>query len=84
MKNDTGEWCDFHKIPWHNINECRSKQSLVIEVKYMELNLDLKSSPKNIENRQIIDTDPTAIVATAIIQLEKPIDPEEKERLLHS
>jgi hypothetical protein len=24
-KKDTGKWCDFHKIPWHDTNECRSK-----------------------------------------------------------
>jgi hypothetical protein len=26
MKKDTGKWCDFHKLPWHNTNECLSKQ----------------------------------------------------------
>jgi hypothetical protein len=25
MKKDTGKWCDFHNIPWHNTDECRSK-----------------------------------------------------------
>jgi hypothetical protein len=25
MKKDTEKWCDFHKIPWHNTDECRSK-----------------------------------------------------------
>jgi hypothetical protein len=24
-KEDTGKWCDFQKIPWHNTDECRSK-----------------------------------------------------------
>jgi hypothetical protein len=24
-KKDTGKWCDFQKIPWHNTDECRSK-----------------------------------------------------------
>ena len=24
-KKDTGKWSDFHKHPWHNTDECRSK-----------------------------------------------------------
>jgi hypothetical protein len=51
MKNNIGKWCDFHKIPWHNTNECRSKNSLVVEVKDTEPNPDSKSNPKNIETR---------------------------------
>ena len=35
-KKDTRKWCDFHKIPWHNIVDCRSKHTLVAEVKASE------------------------------------------------
>jgi hypothetical protein len=83
-KKDTGKWCDFHKIPWHNTDECRSKQSLVVEIKDKELNPDSESDSENIDRRQIIDTDPTAIVATTTIQPEEPTDPEEGEHLFHS
>jgi hypothetical protein len=39
-KKDTGKWRDFHKNPWHNIADCRSKQSLVVKVKASESNAD--------------------------------------------
>jgi hypothetical protein len=32
-KKDMGKWCKYHKIPWHNTDECRSKQSLMVELK---------------------------------------------------
>jgi hypothetical protein len=44
----------------------------------------LIQNSENIDRRQIIDIDPTAIVATATIQPEEPTDPEEGERLFHS
>ena len=84
MKNDTRKWCDFHKIPWNNTDECRSKQSLVVEIKDKELNPDSESDSKNTGKRQIIDADPTAILATAAIQPEEPTDPKERKHLFHS
>jgi hypothetical protein len=57
-KKETEKWGDFHKIPWHNTDECRSKHSLVVEIKDKELNPD----SENTDRIQIIDTDPTAIV----------------------
>jgi hypothetical protein len=83
-KKDTRKWCDFHKIPWHNTDECHSKQSLVVEIKDKEPNPDSKYDSKNTGKGHIIDADPTAIVATAAIQPKEPIDPEEGEHLFHS
>jgi hypothetical protein len=40
----------------------------VVEVKDKEPNPDSEYDPKNIENRQIIDADPTASITTATIQ----------------
>jgi hypothetical protein len=46
-KKDTEKWCDFHKIPWHNTDECRSKNSLVAEIKEKESNPDLEYDSEN-------------------------------------
>jgi hypothetical protein len=80
MKKETEKWCDFHKIPWHNTDECRSKQSLVVEIKDKELN----PNSENTDRRQIIDTNPTVVVATTTIQPEESTNPEEGERIFHS
>ena len=74
MNKDTGKWYDFHKIPWHNTDECHTKQSLVAEMKSSELDPDSDSNSKMDKGKQIIDTKPSATVATTKIQ---PEDPEE-------
>jgi hypothetical protein len=84
MKKDTGKWCDFHKIPWQNIDKCFSKQSLVSKIKDKELNPDSKFDFENTDRRQIIHADPTTIIATATFQPEEPTDSEEGECLFHS
>ena len=81
---ETGKWCDFHKIPWHNIDECRSKQSLVVEIKDKETSPDSEPDYENTGKGKIIDADSSAIVVTATIQPEEPTDPEEGEHFFHS
>jgi hypothetical protein len=56
----------------------------VAEIKDKEMNPDSESDSENTGKRQIIDADPTAIVATTTIQPEEPTDPEEGECLFHS
>jgi hypothetical protein len=56
----------------------------VVDIKVKELNPDSESDSENTSKRQIIDADPTVIVATATIQPEEPTDPEEREHLFHS
>jgi hypothetical protein len=54
------------------------------EIKEKEPDPDSESDSENTGKRQIIDADPTAIVATTTIQPEEPTDPEEGELLFHS
>jgi hypothetical protein len=61
MKNETGKCCDFQKIPWNNIDECFLKHSLVAVVKDIKPKPDSEFDPENIENKQIINADPTSI-----------------------
>jgi hypothetical protein len=56
----------------------------VVEIKEKESNPDLESDSENNGRRQIIDADPTTIVATTTIQPEEPIEIEEGEHLFHS
>jgi hypothetical protein len=54
------------------------------EIKDKEPNPDSESDYENTGKGHIIDAEPTAIVATTIIQPEEPTDPEEGECLFHS
>jgi hypothetical protein len=63
-KKETGKWCDFHKRPWHNTNELRTKKSLVVELKTSELYMDYESDLEMDKEKQIIDTEPSATIAT--------------------
>ena len=53
-------------------------------IKDKEPNPDSKFDYENTGKIQIIDADPTAIIATATIYPEEPTDPEEGDHLFHS
>ena len=85
---DMGKWCEFHNSSTHNTSDCRSKQSLVVEMRAYESDAcsNIESEPEKGTDRgkQIIDAEPNATVATTKIQKEEPEDLEEEECLFHS
>jgi hypothetical protein len=64
MKKDTGKWCEYHKIPWDNIEESHSKQSLMAKLKAFESEIDSNTESNPEGGNQIIDVEPSATVAT--------------------
>jgi hypothetical protein len=79
-----GKWCEYHKNPWHNTDKCRSKQSLVAEMKASESEVDsyFDSNPEG--GKWIINVEPSSMVATTKVRPSEPEEPEEGERLFHS
>jgi hypothetical protein len=78
------KWCEYHKRPWHKIEECLSKQSLVVEMKDSESEEDSHSESNLVGGKWIINVKPSAIVATNKVHPRKPEEPKEGERLFHS
>jgi hypothetical protein len=56
----------------------------VAKIKDKDPNPDSESDSENTGKGQIIDIDPTTIVATVAVQPEEPTDPEEVEHIFHS
>jgi hypothetical protein len=78
------KWCEYHQIPWHNIEECRSKKSPVVELKASKSEVD-SDSQSNLEGgNQIINVEPSSIVSTIKVHPSELEEPEEGEFLFHS
>jgi hypothetical protein len=81
---DMGKWCEYHKIPWNNTEECHAKQSLVAEMKDSESEEDFDSELNPEGGKQIIDSKPSSIVSTTKFHPGEPEEPKEWEHLFHS
>jgi hypothetical protein len=68
--------CEYHKIPWHNTEECRSKKSLMAKMKVFELNFEVE--------KWIINVEPSPTVSTTKVWPSEPKEPKEGEYLFHS
>ena len=83
MNKDTGKWCNFHKNPLHNTNECHTKQSLVAQLRALKLDLESDFDSKMDKGKKMINAEPSATIATTQRQPEDVEDPEKSELLFH-
>jgi hypothetical protein len=75
MNKDTRKWCAYHTIPWLDIEEYRSKKSLVVEMNSSDSEVDSDSESNPEGGKHIINVEPSAIVTTTKVwpsKLEEP------------
>ena len=84
MKKDTGKRCDFHKTTWNNMNEFRSKKSLMAKLKALGLDLGFNYDSKIYKGKHIIEVGSTATVATTKVHPNYLKEVEKGENLFHS
>ena len=84
MKKDMGKWCEYHKTPWHNTDECCSKHSLMAKMKASDSEADSDSESNPEGGKYIIDVEPSATVTTTKVWPSELEEPEEGECLFHS
>jgi hypothetical protein len=84
MKKETGNWCEYHKIPWKNTKEFRSKMSLVVKLKASKLEADSDSELNPEGGKQIINVEPSATISTTKVWPSEPEELEEGECIFHS
>jgi len=88
MKKDTVKLCEYCKSPTHKINECRSKDSLVVELKASKSNACSDSEPEldkgNDKGKNIIDVEPRATAFITKVEKTEPEDLAEGEHIFHS
>jgi hypothetical protein len=67
-----GKWCEYHKRSLHNTDECFSKQSLVVELKASNLEVDSDSESNPEGGKWIIDVELSAMVTTTKFHPSEP------------
>jgi len=79
-KKDNGKGCEFHKIPWYNVDGCCLKQSLLVELKKKKTNDGSNFDSKQDKRKLIIKSKASATISTAKIQ---PKESKELEEIEH-
>jgi hypothetical protein len=76
--------CEFHKIPWHNSDECHSKRSLLAEKKSLGLDVDSEFDSMLEKGIWIIYAEPSVTIIATKFHPEELEEPKEGENIFHS